>query len=87
MQIILKKNVDLSAFFFISSKFSELEMGCVLYDKIEKNILRHILVTFIILCDIFLARYFFVNSNFLVVIVMLLFPISIVATSQWDYSN
>ena len=27
MQIILKKNVDLSAFFFVSNRFSELDVG------------------------------------------------------------
>lgn len=55
--------------------------------KSKKDILIHILVTFIILCDIFLARYFLVKGNFLGVIVMLLFPISIVATRQWDYRD
>jgi len=55
--------------------------------KSKKDILIHILVTFIILCDIFLARYFLVNGNFLGVVVMLLFPISIVATRQWEYRN
>ena len=49
--------------------------------KLKKDILIHILVTFMILCDIFSARYF------LGVIAMLSFPISIVVTRQWDYHN
>lgn len=55
--------------------------------KSKKDILIHILVTFMILCDIFLARYFLVNGNFLGVVAMLSFPISIVVTRQWDYHN
>ena len=55
--------------------------------KSKKNILRHILVTFIILRDIFLARNFLVNGNFLGVVVTLSFPISIVSTRQWDYHD
>ena len=50
--------------------------------KLKKDILIHILVTFMILCDILLARYFFVNGNFLGVIAILLFPISIVASRE-----
>ena len=50
--------------------------------KLKKNILIHILVTFMILCDILLARYFFMNGNFLMVIAMLLFPIGIVAIDE-----
>jgi hypothetical protein len=50
--------------------------------KSKKNILIHILVTFIILCSILLARYFFVKGNFLGVIAMLLLPISIVAIDE-----
>ena len=55
--------------------------------KLKKDILIHILVTFMILCDIFSARYFLVNGNFLGVVAMLSFPISIVVTHQWDYHN
>ena len=50
--------------------------------KSKKDILIHILVTFIILCSILLARYFFVKGNFLGVIAMLLFPIIIAANSE-----
>lgn len=55
--------------------------------KSKKDILIHILVTFIILCDIFSARYFLVNGSFLGVVAMLSLPISIVVTRQWDYHN
>ena len=50
--------------------------------KSKKNILIHILVTFIILCSILLARYFFVKGDFFGVIAMLLFPIGIVAIDE-----
>jgi hypothetical protein len=55
--------------------------------KSKKDILIHILVTFIILCDIFSARYFLVKGNFLGVVAMLSLPISIVVTRQLDYHN
>lgn len=55
--------------------------------KLKKDILIHILVTFMILCDILLARYFFVNGSFLGVVAMLSLPISIVVTRQWDYRD
>ena len=56
--------------------------------KLKKDILIHILVTFMILCDIFSARYFLVNGNFLGVVAMLSFSISIVVTRQLDdYHN
>jgi len=55
--------------------------------KSKKDILIHILVTFIILCDIFSIRYFLVNGSFLGVVAMLSLPISIVVTRQWDYRD
>lgn len=55
--------------------------------KSKKDILIHILVTFMILCDIFSARHFLVNGNFIGVVAMLSLPISIVVTRQLDYHN